>query len=102
MTLQDFILLAGGNINPSRLPRGVIREDYNLLASWTKIIQKFLEGYCQGSKTAKVGLYLVNSPSLVCRTKPVDDGSVAILVPLGLITRTRVFARILLGYYGKE
>ena len=57
MTLQDFILLAGGSVNPSRLPHGVIREEYNLLGSWTEIIQKFLDGYCKKSKTEKVNLY---------------------------------------------
>src|SRR5438552_1456332 len=37
-----------------------------------------------------------------CRTRRVEGGGYALLVPLGMPARIKVLARLLLGYWGRE
>ena len=102
MTLQEFIMLAGGSVEDSRLPNCISKEEFEELSNWSLLLQKVMDQHSKNSNSTRVTIHLTHSPSLVCRTKPLDDGSVAILIPLGLYMRVRVFARVLLNYYGKE
>ena len=101
MILQEFILLAGGGVDNLSLPRNIHRKDFKLLTFWLELLQGVIDAYSK-VKGLKVTLHFILSPSLVCRTRPLEDGSVAILVPLGLPVRIRILARILLGYFGQE
>ena len=101
MTRQEFILIAGGEVDRSKLPPSVNKNDYKIFSNWLDVLQGFVNGYT--SETGlQVTLHFILSPSLACRTKPLEDGSVAILLPLGMLVRVRILARILLRYFKKN
>jgi hypothetical protein len=102
MNLDELILVTGGSVHSSRLPSCVSREQYRILKSWLQYLQQFVDGVSKGAKGPKVTLHFSLSPSLVCRTRTLDDGSVAVLLPLGLPVRVRTFARLLLRYFGQQ
>jgi hypothetical protein len=61
-----------------------------------------VDGISKGAKVLKIELRFIQSPSLVCRIRTLDDGSVAVLLPLGLSIRVRTFGRLLLSYFGRK
>ncbi len=102
MTLRELVLLAGGSVNDSHLPPCISLEQYERLSSWLSLLQHFADGHSKASKGPKIVLLFARSPSLVCRVRTLEDGSVAIILPLGLPARVRVLARLLLGYFEPE
>ena len=96
MTLDELLVLAGGPVHEDALPPPVTVDEYHHFSGWLGYAQQLAGPLAQGAGSARVVIAQSRSPSLVCRVRPLDDGSAAVVVPLGVLARTRVFARILL------
>jgi len=102
VTAEEFIALAGGELDRSSLPASMPLDQFELVQSWLSYIQELVDAFCKGAKCAPIRLALTHLPSIVCRVRVVQGGSAVIVIPAGLIVRTTLFARLLLRYFDQE
>jgi hypothetical protein len=97
MNLEEFRFLAGGEVDEGALPGAITLEQYRLFSGWLESLQQqWLDPFTEGAQCSNVVLVLSRSPSMVCRVRLLDDGSAGLVVPLGVLVRTTVLARLLL------
>ena len=99
MDLGTAVEVAGGRIaGLADLSGSLSADELGQTEYWITTLQDLADGYRAGAGSEPVSIVLTRSPSLALRTRPVDDGSIVVLVPIGLIVRIRVLATLLLGY----
>jgi hypothetical protein len=98
VNVDEFLVLTGGPVDESALPTSIPSAQYDLFANWLTSLQGILEPLTKGAASARVALVQTRSPSLVCRVRLLDDGTAAVVVPIGAFARTRVWARMLLQW----
>lgn len=96
MKLDELVTLVGGPVAEAALPAPVTVDEHRLFTSMLRNLQSLAGPIAEATDSAPVVLTQSRSPSLVCRVRLLDDNSAAIVVPLGVLARTRTFARILL------
>jgi hypothetical protein len=102
MDMQTAVAIAGGTVGEANLPRMISLELFTILESWREAFQEHLDAIAKGARSGRVVIKFTRSPSLVARIRPLEDGSFVLLIPLGIIARTRLLASILLSYTPRE
>ncbi|MBI4277568.1 MAG: hypothetical protein HY660_03845 [Armatimonadetes bacterium] len=103
LTLHDAIAIAGGLATAENCP-GVIPLDHfaQLGATTASVGQHFDQVLVRAKRRHQGAIALTMSPSFSCQVRPLGDDRFVLLVPLGMPARTRVLARLLLRYWGRE
>lgn len=103
MDLETAVAIAGGRIaNPADLYDSILAEEFAIVEVWLARIQKIIDLLTEGAECERISAVLTRSPTLALRMRPLDDGSVVLLVPIGIIVRIRLLAALLLIYPDRD
>lgn len=102
MDMQTAVAIAGGSIGEANLPGMIPSALFTMLETWRETFQEYLDNLAKGARSGRVVIKFTRSPSLVARIRPLEDRSFVLLVPFGIVARTRLLASILLSYPPQE
>lgn len=106
MNMRDFeqaLNLTGEPVTlkncPAVIPKSQLEEVFDTL----KVLGTSYNVIIQDSGMDDVGMIaLIDSPNFSCRVERIENGGYFIFVPLGMVARIRVLARLLLRYWECE
>jgi hypothetical protein len=103
MDLETAVAVAGGRIaSLAELCDSLSMDELVIVKSWLTSIQEIIDGLTEGAESERISVVLTRSPTLALRVRPLDDGSVTLLFPIGLIVRIRLLATLLLSYPDRD
>lgn len=103
MDLKNAIAAAGGRItSPADMYDSISMEELTIVENQLDYMQGIIDNLSKGAASERISVVLTRSPALSLRIKALDDGSVILLVPIGLIVRARLLATILLTYSDRD
>jgi hypothetical protein len=103
MDLENAVAVAGGRIaSTADLCDSISTEELEIVERWLADIQDIIDDLSEGAESARIQVVLTRSPTLALRMRPLDDGSVIILFPIGLVVRIRILATLLLSYADRD
>ncbi len=99
LTLEDAIILAGGAVTLDSRPDVIPEDAFKvLLATLYRTNEHFIELSRLRGRDIRWLIVLTQSTGLSCAVRELDHGY-AILVPIGMVARARVAARLLLRHW---
>ena len=100
LTLDEAIDLAGGPVTEENCPAVIPLDHFlSICVSLMDIGQRFTKILDQTDPDIWGAVGLTNSTAYGCQVRPIENNGYAVLVPVGLIARIRVLARLLLSYW---
>ncbi|WP_030732546.1 hypothetical protein [Streptomyces sp. NRRL S-237] len=94
MRLDDAVALAGGEAGPKLLADVLTPAGARALRRSLHILRSDAEATNPDGRDVR--LVVVNSNSMACRTRRLDEGDSVVVIPLGVLARARALARRLL------
>lgn len=98
MLLEEFIASAGGAVAAEELTAALSPAGATAALQASDMLTSFIEGAIRAHSLGCVHLVVTASTAMHCRARQVDDGHRVILVPVGILARTRAMARRLLWH----
>jgi hypothetical protein len=103
MNLEDAMNLYGGPLTLNDFPAIIPpRAALSILGTLSLLIKNYEALFPRYGFEGSIVIALTNSPGFSCRVRVLDDGTYAILVPVGMPARVRSLARLLLRHWGQE
>ena len=105
MDFEEAVALAGGGVTAHDLEQRLTPAGVFALTDAWELMGAAMSTAVEQESLGPLGwVYCVitRSTSVQCRTRRLDDGNVVILIPLGILARTRVLARRLLWHLADE
>jgi hypothetical protein len=105
MNLEQAVTIAGGRADAQSLPAVIPLQQYkSVQASLEYASDLFSVQYRANAGPGAGNLHIIvtQSSAFDCRSRQLDNQDAVIFMPLGFLIRTRIMARMLLRYWGKE
>src|SRR6476620_3413690 len=102
MRLEEAIATAGGAVTTERMAEVMTAEGAEAVHGFMGVVSMFADITAESAGLGAVYFAITESPSMYCRARRLDAETSVILIPLGVLARTRVLTRRLLSHLAEN